>query len=285
MAGVGARAAQIAGPQAAQLGRAQPAVAEHAQQRVVALARDRAPVGDAQEVGVVGVGERLRRPGLVPRHPHAVDRLLEAEVAGERPDHRQIHAHGRRRRRPAAATTGRGQVPAVGGDHIGVEIADHGRAAELAGQPVAEGAEDRPVLPARARASPPGRRSARPRRTGCAPRAAGGTGGGEGERAVADAAAPALVTSSPSTSSSSGRLRPAVSESCSPLTANAYSRNRPSRVTLNRPSDGSEPRSGGVGERCSGSNNGVFEPERRARGTPLRRPTLRAAVRPGAGHG
>ncbi len=38
VAGVGARAAQIAGPQAAQLGRAQPAVAEHAQHRVVALA-------------------------------------------------------------------------------------------------------------------------------------------------------------------------------------------------------------------------------------------------------
>ena len=66
VAGVRARTAQIAGPQAAQLGRAQPAVAEHPQQRVVALARDRAPVGDAQEVGVVGVGQRLRRPGLVP---------------------------------------------------------------------------------------------------------------------------------------------------------------------------------------------------------------------------
>ena len=47
-------------------------------------------------------------------------------------------------------------MPAVGGDHVGVEIADHGRAAELAGQPVAEGAEDRPVLPARARRRRPG---------------------------------------------------------------------------------------------------------------------------------
>ena len=106
VAGVGARAAQVPRAQAAQLGRAQPAVAEHPQQRVVALAGDRAPVGDAQQVGVVGVGERLGRPGLVARHAHALDRVLEAEVPGERPDHRQIHAHRRRRRRPAAAAAG-----------------------------------------------------------------------------------------------------------------------------------------------------------------------------------
>ena len=74
VAGIGARPAQIAGPQPAELRRAQPTVAEHAQQRVVALACDRAPVGDPQEVGVVGVGQRLRRPGLMPRHPHALDR-------------------------------------------------------------------------------------------------------------------------------------------------------------------------------------------------------------------
>jgi hypothetical protein len=63
VAGVGARTAQIAGPQAAQLGRAQPAIAEDSQERVVARAGGGAPVGDAQEVGVVAVGERLRRPG------------------------------------------------------------------------------------------------------------------------------------------------------------------------------------------------------------------------------
>ena len=146
VAGVGARAAQVAGPQATQLGRAQPAVAEHPQQGVVALARDRAPVRDTQQVGVVGVGQRLRRPGLVPRHADTRDRLLQTEVPRERPDHRQIHAHGRRRRRTAAAPAADGQVPAVGGDHVGVEIAHHGRSAELASQPVPEGTEDRPVL-------------------------------------------------------------------------------------------------------------------------------------------
>ena len=151
VAGVGARAAQVPGAQAAQLGRAQPAVAQDAQQRVVALAGDRAPVGDAQEVGVVGVGQRLRRPGLVPGHAYGVDSLVQTELPGERADHRQIYAHGRRRRRAAAATTGRGQVPAIGGDDVGVEIANHWRAAQLAGQPVPEGAEDRPVLPPRTR--------------------------------------------------------------------------------------------------------------------------------------
>ena len=47
-------------------------------------------------------------------------------------------------------------MTAVGGDDIGVEIADHAPAAELAGEPVAEAAEDRPVLPARARRRRPG---------------------------------------------------------------------------------------------------------------------------------
>ena len=174
VAGVGARAAQVAGPQPAQLGRAQPAVAEDAQQRVVALAGGRAPVRDAQQIGVVGVGERLRRPGLMAGHPHVLDRVFQAEVPGKRPDHRQIHPHRRRRRRAAAAAAARGQVPAVGGDHIGVEIADHGRAAELAGQPVPEGAKDRAVLAARARARRPGGDPLRLGRTGCAPQAQAG---------------------------------------------------------------------------------------------------------------
>jgi len=156
VAGVGARAAQVPRPQTAQLRRAKPAVTQDAEQCVVALAGDRAPVRDAQEVGVVGVGERLRRPGLVPGHAYGVDSLVQTELPGERTDHRQIYARGRRRRGPAAATTGRGQVPTIGGDDVGVEIANHRWASQLAGQPVPKGAEDRPVLPPRARRRGPG---------------------------------------------------------------------------------------------------------------------------------
>ncbi len=76
---------EIPGAQAAQLGGAQPAVAQHPQQRVVALASQGAAVGDAQQVRVVAVGQRLRRPGLVTRHPHTVDLVLAPEIAGERP--------------------------------------------------------------------------------------------------------------------------------------------------------------------------------------------------------
>ena len=70
---------------------------------------------------------------------------------------------------------------------------------------------------------------------------------------MADAAASALVTSSPSTSSSSAPASAAVSVGCGTLTANAYSRNDSSRVTLNRASDGSAPRRHGVGEAFSRS--------------------------------
>ena len=54
VAGVGPRPAQIARDQAAQLRRAQPAVPEDAQQRVIALADLAATVRDAQQVLVVG---------------------------------------------------------------------------------------------------------------------------------------------------------------------------------------------------------------------------------------
>jgi hypothetical protein len=91
------------------------------------------------------------------RHTNALNLLLPADAAGERPDHRQIHAHRRRRRRATAATTGRFQVPAIGGNDVGVEIANRGRAAQLAGQPVPKGAEDRPVLPPRTHRRRPGR--------------------------------------------------------------------------------------------------------------------------------
>jgi hypothetical protein len=128
-------------------------------------------------------------------------------------------------------------MPAVG-DHVGIEIADHRRAAELAGQPVAESSEDRRVLPARAR-----RRRPRSDPLGLAEQVASsdsdGTGGGEGERTDGDAR-PVLATSSASTSSSSSSATGAR-ESCRPLTANAYSRNLACRVTLNRPSDGPRP--------------------------------------------
>jgi hypothetical protein len=67
VAGVGPRTAQIAGAQAAEFGRAQPAVSEHPQERVVALARDRAPVGDAQQVAVVGIGKGFGPWGTMER--------------------------------------------------------------------------------------------------------------------------------------------------------------------------------------------------------------------------
>ena len=40
---------------------------------VTTLAGDGAPVRNPQQIGVVGVGERLRRPGLVPGHAYAVE--------------------------------------------------------------------------------------------------------------------------------------------------------------------------------------------------------------------
>ena len=76
--------------------------------------------------------------------------------SGSRAARARDSARGCWRGRAATATTGRGQAPAVGGDHIGVEIADDGRGAELAGEPVPEGAKDCAVLPARARARRPG---------------------------------------------------------------------------------------------------------------------------------
>ena len=76
----------------------------------------------------------------------------------------------------------------------------------------------------------------------------GAEGGGDGERAHG-AASPALETSSPSTSSTSGSAT-GMSEGCRPLTANAYSRNGSSRVTLRTAS--------------VGFVKGVFEPDRSA---------------------
>jgi hypothetical protein len=142
------------------------------QQPVVALARDRAPVRDAQQVRVVGVGERLRRPGLVPRHPHARGRVLEAEIAREGSDHRQIHPHRRRRRGSSTAPTGPGQVPTVGGDYVGVEIADDRSGARA-------------------------RRPASPRRYGGSPRTAAGVLADAARAAIRSASANRLRSSSP----------------------------------------------------------------------------------------
>ncbi|MGA2930319.1 MAG: hypothetical protein ABSG43_30895 [Solirubrobacteraceae bacterium] len=118
---------------------------------MVALARERAAVADAQQIGVVDVGQGLGRPGLVARDPHGVDLLRQAKLTRQRSQHRQIDARCRRRRRPSAAAAGKREMTAVGGDHIRVKVADPRRAAELRCEPVAERAEDRRVLPAGAR--------------------------------------------------------------------------------------------------------------------------------------
>jgi hypothetical protein len=86
--GVRAGTAQITGAEASQLGGAKPAVAEHPQQRVVTFAREAAAIGDAQQVGVVGVGQRLGRARLVPRDAHPLHLVLAAEITCERSDHR-----------------------------------------------------------------------------------------------------------------------------------------------------------------------------------------------------
>ena len=159
--------------------------------------------------------------------------LLQTQRTGERTDHRQ----NRYTRPVAGAPTARREMPAVGGDHIGVNIADHRRAAD---RPTSrEGAEDRRRSPSAIRSASPNRlRSSR----------AEENGSGKGETAVADAADSTRGTSSASTSSTSSAASTATSVSCAPLTANAYSRNHPCQVTLNRPSGASTPRNRGVGE-------------------------------------
>jgi hypothetical protein len=121
-------------------------------------------------------------------------------------------------------------VTGVGGDHIRIEIADHRRAAELASQPVAEGAEDRPVLPTRGRTGRPGSDPlCLPEEVSLAESGQNRQRGSEGD---------------------SGRdqlgvddLRPRDSDgadgACNPLTVVTYLRNRSSQVTLYRTPDGS----------------------------------------------
>ena len=132
MAGVRPWPAQVTRDEAAQLRGAQPAVPEDAQQRVIALADLAATVRDAQQVLVVGVGDRLRRPGLVARHLDARGRVLAAELARQGADHGEIDPPRGQRRGSPPATARRLQVAGVGGDHVPVEVTDHRGSAELA---------------------------------------------------------------------------------------------------------------------------------------------------------
>jgi hypothetical protein len=138
-------------------------------------------------------------------------------------------------------------VPAVSRDDIGVEVTDARGAAELAGQPVAEGAEDRGVLPPRARRRRPGGDPLGLREQVALLERGRDGRRGKGERQLARAPSPEVGTNSASTASNSPSATK-VSESGSSLTANAYSRNGPCRVTLNRASDGSTTRMRGVRE-------------------------------------
>jgi hypothetical protein len=96
-----------------------------------------------------------------------------------------------------------------------------------------------------------------------------GTGGGKGKGTPVDATVPALATSSASTSSSSSPALTAVSARCTRLTANAYSRNLASRVTLNRASDDSAPRNAGRGSRDQVRITELSDPSRCARASGL----------------
>ena len=154
MRAVAARPADRADRQGAQLGVAQPAVAQQPQQRMIALADQRAAVRER------GAGCRTRPPTASPaaRHdataPARPRPRVEPELRQQRAEHRQMHAPRRRRRRAAATAAVALKRAAVGGDRVRGHVADHGRAAELVAQRVAEARVDRPVL---ARARRPGR--------------------------------------------------------------------------------------------------------------------------------
>ncbi len=91
------------------------------------------------------------------RSVHISNRVVAAELAGERADHRYIHARGRRRRRLSSPPPARREMAAVRGDHIGVNISDDRRAAELFAQPMSERPVDRCVLPPGSHRRRPGR--------------------------------------------------------------------------------------------------------------------------------
>ena len=154
VAGVCPWAAQRAGAQSPQLLVAQAAVAEDAQQRVVALAGLAAPVGDAQEVCVLDVGERLGRADAVRGRAHLARYRVEAQLGGQGAQHGQMHTPGGECHRPTAAPAVALERPRVAGDRVGGQVSHLGRAAELLEHRVAEAAIDRPVLAPRRR---PGR--------------------------------------------------------------------------------------------------------------------------------
>jgi hypothetical protein len=137
-----------------------------------------------------------------------------------------IHARWPAPRTPPAAA-GHGQMTAVGGDHVCVEIADHGRVAELQRQsPNARKmvVYCRRVLADAARAAI---RSASPNRFRCSnPDIAGAA------ITTASASSSAIVPWTSSTVGSAGARK-----SCCSLTDPACSRNLASRVAFNRASD------------------------------------------------
>jgi hypothetical protein len=109
----------------------EPAVAEQAQQRVIALADERALVRGADEVAVLHRRQRLGRPEPMRRHAHRGRVLLLAELGQQRAQHREVHAPCRRRRGPAAAAAVAFLFAAVGGDRVRCHVGDDGRPAEF----------------------------------------------------------------------------------------------------------------------------------------------------------
>jgi hypothetical protein len=87
---------------------------------------------------------------------HVSDRIIAAKLAGERSNHRDIHARGRRRRRSPSPPTARREMSGVGGDHVGIEIPDHRRTPQLLAQPMSKRQIDRRVLPTGPRRRGPG---------------------------------------------------------------------------------------------------------------------------------
>jgi len=107
-------------------------------------------------------------------------------------------------------------VARVGANHVRVRVGDHGRPAELSGQPVAERAEDRRVLPPRARRRRPG---GDPLRLPEQVRASNPAGTGAAITAASMSSSAIVQSMSSSSSTGSAGAR----ESCCSLTDRAYS--------------------------------------------------------------
>jgi hypothetical protein len=146
MSAVGARPADRAHRERAQLGVAQPAVAQQPQQRVVALADDRAAIWCANQVAVLDRGEGLRWADAMRRYAHVGGLVVAAELGQQRAQHRDVRAPCRRRGGPSATPAVALKRAAVGGDRVGRHVGDNGRATELVAQRIAEARVDRAVL-------------------------------------------------------------------------------------------------------------------------------------------